>query len=170
MNAKQNIGLAAVIFISILLVSPFSSDSNNVIRPLEIVQLNQMVKNANDRCLITVMAAWCAPCIKELPDLNNLYIKYKDQGLKLIGITVDLEGPQAMQPIVDRLKIDFPIYWVGEKAIEALRINGIPLIMFVQDGKIVEDPNHRIIGKRSRKFLDKVIRQYLKSGELPDMS
>ena len=92
MNATQNIGVAAVIFISILLVSPFRSDSNNMIRPLEIVQLNQMVKNANDRCLITVMAAWCAPCIKELPDLNKLYIKYKDQGLRVIGITVDLDG------------------------------------------------------------------------------
>ena len=170
MNRKQKIGAITIVVIVLLLTGPIHPDSKNTIQSLEMVQLDQMVKMTNDRCLITVMAAWCAPCIKELPDLNKLYIKYKDQGLTVIGISVDLEGPQAMQPIVDRLKIDFPIYWVGEKAIEALRINGIPLIMFVQNGKIVEDPNHRIIGKRSRKFLDKVIRQYLKSGELPNMS
>jgi thiol-disulfide isomerase/thioredoxin len=170
MTLKQKIGATTIVVIVLLLTGPIHSGNKNMIRSLEMVQLDQMVKKTSDRCLITVMAAWCAPCIKELPDLNKLYIKYKDQGLTVIGISVDLEGPEAMQPIVDRLKIDFPIYWVGEKAIEALRINGIPLIMFVQNGKIVEDPNHRIKGKRSKKFLDKIIRQYLKTGELPDMS
>jgi thiol-disulfide isomerase/thioredoxin len=166
----QTIGVAATILAAVLWSGPTRSDSKNAIRPIDMEQLDQMVKTTQTQCLITVMAAWCAPCIKELPDLNKLYIKYKDQGLKVIGITVDLEGPQAMQPIVDRLKIDFPIYWMGEKAIEALSISGIPLIMFVRKGKIVEDPNHRIKGRRSRKFLDKTIRKYLKDGTLPDIS
>ena len=163
-------GVAAFFLVALLLAGPNRSDSKNTIRSLELDQLDRMIKIAENRCLVTVMAAWCAPCVKELPDLNKLYNKYKDQGLKMIGITVDLEGPQAMQPIVDRLKIDFPIYWVGDKAIEALSIRGIPLIMFVREGKIVEDPNHRIMGRRSRKFLDKIIRKYLKNGTLPDIS
>lgn len=34
---------------------------------------------------------------------------------------------------------------------------GIPLIMFVKDGEITD----RIMGKRSRKFLEKTIREFL---------
>ena len=64
------------------------------------------------------MAAWCHPCIQELPHLNALDRKYRPQGLKTVGISLDYAGPEAMQPIIDDLKVGFPIYWTGEAAIE----------------------------------------------------
>ena len=168
MNQRRVFSIVAIIAITTaLLAGPGRSGKVNTIRSIDLAQLDQMIKERGNRCLITVMAAWCHPCVKELPDLNKLYNKYKGQGLQLIGIAVDLEGPKAMQPIVDRLHIDFPIYWVGEKAIEEYSIRGIPLIMFVQDGKIADS---RIMGIRSKKFLDKTMRDYLREDKLPDMS
>lgn len=159
--------VAAIIITALLLAGPARSGKTNVVQPIDLTQLDQMIKDRGDHLLITVMAAWCHPCVKELPDMNKLYNKYKGQGLEMIGITVDLEGPQAMQPIVDRLHIDFPIYWVGEKAIEEYSIRGIPLLLFVQDGKVADS---RIMGIRSKKYLDKTMREYLRNGKLPDMS
>ncbi len=57
-------------------------------------------------------------------------------------------------------RVNFPVYWVGEKAVSELNIYGIPMIMLVKDGEIVE----KIVGKRSRRFLDKTIRNFLKRG------
>lgn len=34
-------------------------------------------------------ASWCAPCLTSLPLYNDLYHKYKDQGLEVVAITVD---------------------------------------------------------------------------------
>jgi len=34
-------------------------------------------------------ASWCAPCLTSLPLYNELYHKYKEQGLEVVAITVD---------------------------------------------------------------------------------
>jgi thiol-disulfide isomerase/thioredoxin len=122
-------------------------------------ELKDLIASVDNRSVLVVMAAWCRPCIVELPDLVKLHNKYKDRGLKMIGISIDLEGPTAMQPFLDKYRVNFPVYWVGEKAVSELNIHGIPMIMLVKDGEILE----KIVGKRSRRFLDKTIRKFLKS-------
>ncbi|RLC09678.1 MAG: hypothetical protein DRI57_21710 [Deltaproteobacteria bacterium] len=103
------------------------------------------------------MAAWCAPCVRELPILARLCDKYENKGLNLIGVSLDISGPSAMQPIVSRLNVNFPVYWVGEKAISQYQIKSIPLLFLVKDGRIVR----QIAGKQSEIFLDHQIRKFL---------
>jgi thiol-disulfide isomerase/thioredoxin len=119
--------------------------------------LDEMIRSRNNKVVINFMAAWCGPCIDELPVLNKLYHKYKARGLKLVGISIDLEGPQAMQPIIDKLKVGFPVYWYGESAVEKFSIFAIPMIFFVKDGRIIE----KLPGRRPGKELDKKIRKFL---------
>jgi hypothetical protein len=92
-----------------------------------------------------------------LPVINKLYQKYKTQGLQLIGISIDLQGPQAMQPVVDKFKVRFPVYWYGESAVQKFSLFAIPMIFWVKNGQIVE----KLPGRRSRKELDKKIRKFL---------
>ena len=37
--------------------------------------------------LLNYWATWCAPCIKEMPELNKLQSKYQDQGLVVIALS-----------------------------------------------------------------------------------
>ena len=129
-----------------------------LVKPIEEAKLDEMLSARDNRLVVTFMAAWCGPCIDELPALNNLYKKYKDRGIELIGISIDLGGPSAMQPIVSKLKIDFPVYWYGEKAVTKFRLNAIPMLMFISRGEIIE----RVHGRRTEKFLDQKIRELLK--------
>ena len=62
-----------------------------------------------------------------------------------------------MQPIVKKLKIEFPIYWYGEKAIDKFKLNAVPMLLFIKQGEMVE----RLHGNRSEKFLDQKIREFL---------
>jgi thiol-disulfide isomerase/thioredoxin len=119
--------------------------------------LDELINARNNKIVVAFMAAWCGPCIDELPVLNKLYQKYKTLGLKLIGISIDLEGPRAMQPIIDKLKVGFPVYWYGESAVQKFSIYAIPMIYLVKDGRIIE----KLPGRRSGKELDKKIRKFL---------
>jgi thiol-disulfide isomerase/thioredoxin len=92
-----------------------------------------------------------------LPILNKLYKKYKEKGLKLIGISIDLEGPRAMQPVIDKLQVSFPVYWYGDAAVQKFSLFAIPIIFLVKNGQVVE----KLPGRRSEKALNKKIREFL---------
>lgn len=34
-------------------------------------------------------ASWCAPCLRSMPQINELYAEYKEQGFEVIAINVD---------------------------------------------------------------------------------
>jgi hypothetical protein len=74
-----------------------------------------------------------------------------------VGISIDLEGAVAIQPVVNKLKIEFPVYWFGEKAIQKFNLTAIPLLLVIKRGIIVE----RLPGRRSDKFLDAKVQEIL---------
>ncbi|MFC1828982.1 TlpA family protein disulfide reductase [Thermodesulfobacteriota bacterium] len=153
---QRNVFLFILITVFTFFLMPVcldATESRNTVNSTDLATLNRLIESRDGPDLITVMAAWCGPCIEELPILNRLYVKYRKEGLKLVGIAIDLEGPTAMQPIVDRLKVQFPIYWVGEKAVTAYNIDRLPMLLVVEDGRIIE----KIPGKRSKKFLEEKI-------------
>jgi len=50
--------------------------------------------------LINYWATWCAPCKVEMPTLNAFYRRYRNQGLEIIGISVDFKDDIAKVPKV----------------------------------------------------------------------
>ena len=147
----------AILFLILLLSIQNTANAGVTVEKISEAALDELIQSSNNKMVITFMAAWCGPCIDELPTLNKLHQKYKSRGFNLIGVSIDLEGPQAMQPIIDKLKVDFPVYWYGETAIQKYSIFAIPMIYWVQDGQIVE----KLGGRRSEKELDKRIRKFL---------
>jgi len=119
--------------------------------------LDELINAKNNKVVVTFMASWCGPCIDELPALNKVYNRFKNRGLNLIGISIDLEGPQAIQPILDKLKVGFPVYWYGESAVQKFSLSAIPMIFFVNDGRIVG----KMPGRRTEKQLTQKIREFL---------
>lgn len=59
--------------------------------------------------LINFWATWCGPCKIEMPSLEALYQKFKDDGLALIGISNDMFGARVVKPYVEASKISFPV-------------------------------------------------------------
>lgn len=60
--------------------------------------------------VIDFWATWCKPCTKAMPKLNDLYTKYQDQGVSMIGISCD--GPRSISKVglvSNSLNIDYPI-------------------------------------------------------------
>jgi len=45
--------------------------------------------------LVNYWATWCAPCRKDMPKLDALYRRYRDQNLEIIGISIDRDSDLA---------------------------------------------------------------------------
>ncbi len=52
--------------------------------------------------LVDFWASWCGPCRKGNPHLKNLYSKYKDKGLEIIGISDDDRDLAAWKKAVEQ--------------------------------------------------------------------
>jgi thiol-disulfide isomerase/thioredoxin len=158
MNLIRRILISSTVLLSIIFfVIHTDARAGVTIQKISESALDELINAGNNKMLVTFMAAWCGPCIDELPVLNKLYQKYKTQGLNLIGISIDLKGPQAMQPVVDKLKVGFPVYWYGESAVQKFSLSAIPMIFWIKNGQIVE----KLPGRRSKNELDKKIRKFL---------
>jgi thiol-disulfide isomerase/thioredoxin len=52
--------------------------------------------------IIDFWASWCVPCRKGNPHLKELYAKYKDKGLEIIGVSDDDNKPENWKKAVDQ--------------------------------------------------------------------
>lgn len=99
-------------------------------------------------------ASWCRPCLEEMPHIVSLYEKYKDKGLKVVGITVS-DTPEKSDSIVQKLGIPFPLIYES-KPMSIYGVTAIPhYILFAPDGTIL---SRRL---RSRKELDRILAEVL---------
>jgi peroxiredoxin len=54
-------------------------------------------------------ATWCEPCREEMPSMERLHQAYKDRGLVVLAISLDLQGASVVKPFVKRFALTFPI-------------------------------------------------------------
>lgn len=56
--------------------------------------------------VLNFWATWCPPCIQELPSLEQLQSRFKDRGVEVVGISVDVDSKAYQQFLKDH-KVDF---------------------------------------------------------------
>lgn len=64
--------------------------------------------------LIDFWASWCAPCIKSIPDIKDIHNQFKDDGLVVIGISLDSKTEEWKNAIIEN-KIESFIHILGRK-------------------------------------------------------
>ncbi|RZK76353.1 MAG: TlpA family protein disulfide reductase [Pedobacter sp.] len=82
-------------------------------------------------------ATWCPPCLAEMPSINKLYEKYKDDK-QVVFVLVDADGklPKA-QAYMDRKKFALPVYSLQTAVPDVLFSGALPTtIVFDKQGRI----------------------------------
>src|SRR5687768_12332822 len=59
--------------------------------------------------LIDFWATWCGPCMAEAGHMVEVHNKYKDQGLQIVGISMD-QSRARLDATAKNLKFDWPQY------------------------------------------------------------
>jgi peroxiredoxin len=57
--------------------------------------------------LLNFWATWCPPCIEEMPSLNRVHEMLRDQGLVVLGVSVD-EDEEAYKRFLSNAGVSFP--------------------------------------------------------------
>ena len=88
-------------------------------------------------------ASWCPPCQQETPILRELADRYRDQGLEVIGVSVQETSPDDVAAYADRYDLDYTIGFDGSGHIfREYKVYALPTQFFLDtDGVIVEVVN-----------------------------
>ena len=69
--------------------------------------------------LLNFWATWCPPCRTEIPDLMKIQTEYRDQGLRIIGITYPPQTLLEVRRFVRKIGVNYPIA-SGKRATKAM--------------------------------------------------
>ena len=69
--------------------------------------------------LLNFWATWCIPCRTEIPDLIKLQKEYRNQGLRILGITYPPEKLSEVRRFARKLRMKYPLA-MGTKEIKRL--------------------------------------------------
>lgn len=95
--------------------------------------------------LVEIWATWCGPCRKEIPRLKEVYARYHEAGLEILGYSID-QDVDALKKFLVENEIPWPCasQKLSEEAgfhplYDYYAINGVPeMILIGPDGKVVE--------------------------------
>ena len=89
-------------------------------------------------------ATWCVPCRATLPHLSELQERHRDQGLVVLGLSVDDDNPQEVRRFADRLQARFRIALADDRVLNLYGpIRSIPTTFFInRRGEVVR----RVVG------------------------
>jgi peroxiredoxin len=54
-------------------------------------------------------ATWCEPCKKEFPAMEKVYEDYKDKGLTILAVSIDVGGEHDVKAFAEKMGATFPI-------------------------------------------------------------
>ena len=115
--------------------------------------------------ILNIWATWCGPCRVEIPDFVKLQDKYRNQGLEIVGVSIDPIDPRgggapAVAPFMAQYKINYNVWLVDSpNAFAGYPIGqGIPTTYVLdREGKIYR----QYVGVRPMSVFESDIKQLL---------
>src|SRR5699024_4658680 len=94
---------------------------------LETIQLSDLEGKG---VMLNFWATWCKPCEAEMPYMEELYPKYRDNGIEIVAVSLDSTEPVIHQ-FIEKYNLTFPILYDNRKKVNDLyKIGAIPSTYF----------------------------------------
>jgi len=97
--------------------------------------------------LLNFWATWCAPCLREMPGMENLSQKFRDDEFVVLGISNDQPRyKKRVATFIKRLNLTFPVLLDSDgKVSDDFSVAGIPVsFLIARDGTVLA----HVVGER----------------------
>ena len=112
--------------------------------------------------LLNFFASWCSPCLKELPLIQDAYLRAADQGFIVLGVGYQ-DSRWAIEELAEDAGLTFPIVIDGDNSVgQAYRVIGPPYTFFIDADGIVIDV---VSGAMDVEILQRNLDNLLKPGK-----
>ena len=121
-----------------------------------------MLKSEDLRGNVVVVdfwATWCPPCRAEIPGYIEMQRELADEGLVVVGVSLDEGGPAVVQKFAERMGIDYELVMGDRDVVNAFGgVQVIPTTFLIdREGKV----RHRKEGMMSREDYEAIVREVL---------
>jgi thiol-disulfide isomerase/thioredoxin len=99
--------------------------------------------------VLNFWATWCAPCLKEMPQLERFHREFGTRGWQVLGLALDRAGP--VNEFLTRVRVGFPIALAGVDGFDLTHElgNGQGVLPFTVVFDRRGQPVHRKVGETS---------------------
>ena len=106
--------------------------------------------------VVNYFAEWCAPCLKEIPELNE-FADYAEQtdNVALFAVSYDALSPDELNSIKDKYAISFPLIDSREPKMLNPKPQNLPATYIISpQGEV----RKRLLGEQTNQQLQQVIK------------
>jgi peroxiredoxin/YHS domain-containing protein len=104
-------------------------------------------------------ATWCAPCVKEMPNIEKLWTERRASGLEVLGVSID-EDAKKVPKFAKSRKVAYPLALDAGSppAWERYGVRAIPAAFLIdRDGRIVRQWTGRVDAAEVRAAADALL-------------
>jgi thiol-disulfide isomerase/thioredoxin len=108
--------------------------------------------------IVNFWATWCAPCLQEIPYLNEAHKKYLREGLVVIGINYQQDGERVAR-FLGKTPVAYPIALDKDGAVaKKFGVNALPSSALIgKDGAVI----HKLVGALTPSVIEEWIKEAL---------
>ena len=113
--------------------------------------------------IVDFWATWCPPCLEMIPVLSKLHKNFKDEGLVVLGISLDREGLGVLGSFVHEEMIPYKVLLGNDKVTRSFGgVSSIPTLFIIdREDRMVR----KLTGYHSYGELKDQVKKYLKTEE-----
>jgi len=109
--------------------------------------------------VVDFWATWCPPCRVEIPGYIELQAKYGQDGLVIIGVSLDRKGPAQVKQFVEKHGMNYVVVMGDQSTVEAFGgFSAIPTTFIIDRSGQIRDKK---TGAAETSVYEKTIKQYL---------
>jgi cytochrome c biogenesis protein CcmG/thiol:disulfide interchange protein DsbE len=107
----------------------------------------RLAQYAGKVVLLDFWATWCTGCKLEIPWYIQFQKRYARQGLRSIGVAMDDEGWQKVNPYLTEHPISYPVVMADPNVLKPYEIYNLPMTLLIDRHGRIADAHVGVVDK-----------------------